>query len=146
MVVHALCRARELLPFPLRGVDVYEDSLFMNDLVVGWCRTEWLEATRSLAHRKNDQAWVEQKNGAIAPARYVRVKQIVWPSMLDPVRGPTMARKVLLGPLAPPAAVAPAITVADEGALATGRATPSRGPPKPSATTRRTPSTPPSSG
>ncbi len=37
----------------------------MNDLVVGWCRAEGLEVTRSRAYRKNDQAWVEQKNGAI---------------------------------------------------------------------------------
>ncbi len=65
MVVHALRRARELFPFPLRGVDFDNDSLFMNDLVVGWCRTEGLEVTRSRAYRKNDQAWVEQKNGAI---------------------------------------------------------------------------------
>ncbi|RYE94792.1 MAG: transposase, partial [Oxalobacteraceae bacterium] len=65
MVVHALGRARELFPFPLRGVDFDNDSLFMNDLVVGWCRTAGLEVTRSRAYRKNDQAWVEQKNGAI---------------------------------------------------------------------------------
>ena len=65
MVVHALGRARELFPFPLRGVDFDNDSLFMNDLVVGWCRTQGLEVTRSRAYRKNDQAWVEQKNGAI---------------------------------------------------------------------------------
>lgn len=65
MVVHALARARELFPFPLRGVDFDNDSLFMNDLVVGWCRTQGLEVTRSRAYRKNDQAWVEQKNGAI---------------------------------------------------------------------------------
>ncbi len=65
MVVHALGRARELFPFPLRGVDFDNDSLFMNDLVVGWCRTEGLEVTRSRAYCKNDQAWVEQKNGAI---------------------------------------------------------------------------------
>ena len=65
MVVHALGRARELFPFPLRGVDFDNDSLFMNDLVVGWCRAAGLEVTRSRAYRKNDQAWVEQKNGAI---------------------------------------------------------------------------------
>ena len=35
MVVHALGRARELFPFPLHGVDFDNDSLFMNDLVVG---------------------------------------------------------------------------------------------------------------
>ena len=65
MVMHALGHARELFPFPLRGVDFDNDSLFMNDLVVGWCRAEGLEVTRSRAYRKNDQAWVEQKNGAI---------------------------------------------------------------------------------
>ena len=37
----------------------------MNDLVVPWCREQGLEVTRSRAYRKNDQAWVEQKNGAI---------------------------------------------------------------------------------
>ena len=37
----------------------------MNELVVSWCRSEGLEVTRSRAYRKNDQAWVEQKNGAI---------------------------------------------------------------------------------
>jgi hypothetical protein len=40
-------------------------GLFMNELVVDWCRAEGLEVTRSRAYRKNDQAWVEQKNGAI---------------------------------------------------------------------------------
>lgn len=65
MVVHALGRARELFPFPLRGVDFDNDPLFMNEAVVGWCRAEGLEVTRSRAYRKNDQAWVEQKNGAI---------------------------------------------------------------------------------
>ena len=65
MVVHALGRARELFPFPLRGMDFDNDSLFMNDLVVGWCRAAGSEVTRSRAYRKNDQAWVEQKNGAI---------------------------------------------------------------------------------
>ena len=79
MVVYALERARELFPFPLRGVDFDNDSLFMNDLVVGWCPVSFadippgdscalaagLEVTRSRAYRKNDQAWVEQKNGAV---------------------------------------------------------------------------------
>ena len=65
MVVHALGRARELFPFPLRGVDFDNDALFMNEAVVGWCRAAGLEVTRSRAYRKNDQAWVEQKNGAV---------------------------------------------------------------------------------
>ena len=41
------------------------EGLFMNEPVVTWCRDYGLEVTRSRAYRKNDQAWVEQKNGAI---------------------------------------------------------------------------------
>jgi hypothetical protein len=37
----------------------------MNERVVGWCLGHGLEVTRARAYRKNDQAWVEQKNGAI---------------------------------------------------------------------------------
>ena len=65
LVIEALGRARELFPFPLKGVDFDNDSAFMNEPVIGWCREQGLEATRSRAYRKNDQAWVEQKNGAI---------------------------------------------------------------------------------
>jgi hypothetical protein len=37
----------------------------MNDVVVPWCREQELEVTRSRAYKKNDQAFVEQKNGAV---------------------------------------------------------------------------------
>lgn len=65
LVIAAIQRARLLFPFPLAGVDFDNDSAFMNELVVCWCRSQGLEVTRSRAYRKNDQAWVEQKNGAI---------------------------------------------------------------------------------
>ena len=65
LVVEALTRLRGALPFPLRGADFDNDSVFMNEDVVGWCRTNGIEVTRSRAYRKNDQAWVEQKNGAV---------------------------------------------------------------------------------
>ncbi len=57
--------AQELFPFPLRGVDFDNDGAFMNEPVVDWCWAQGLEVTRSRAYRKKDQAWVEQKNGAI---------------------------------------------------------------------------------
>src|SRR5215472_8668349 len=66
LVIEALAAARELFPFPLRGVDFDNDGAFMNDPVVDWCRAQGLEVTRSRAYRKNDQARVEQKNGSIA--------------------------------------------------------------------------------
>ncbi|WP_342628011.1 transposase family protein [Nguyenibacter vanlangensis] len=65
LVIAALDRARQLFPFDLLGVDFDNDSAFMNDLVVPWCRNQGLVVTRARAYRKNDQAWVEQKNGAI---------------------------------------------------------------------------------
>jgi hypothetical protein len=65
LVIEALAAAMMLFPFPLRGVDFDNDGLFMNEPVVTWCRQKGLEVTRSRAYRKNDQAWVEQKNGAI---------------------------------------------------------------------------------
>jgi hypothetical protein len=64
-VIEALAAAMRLFPFPLRGVDFDNDGLFMNESVVGWCQGQQLEVTRSRAYHKNDQAWVEQKNGAI---------------------------------------------------------------------------------
>jgi hypothetical protein len=38
---------------------------FMNDVVVPWCRSKEIEVTRSRAYKKSDQAFVEQKNGAV---------------------------------------------------------------------------------
>lgn len=37
----------------------------MNDTLWDYCQKKGLEFTRSRAYRKNDQAWVEQKNGAV---------------------------------------------------------------------------------
>ena len=56
--------AADLL-FPMLGVDTDNDSAFMNETVFDYCNRLGLEQTRSRAYRKNDQAWVEQKNGAI---------------------------------------------------------------------------------
>ncbi|WP_271591204.1 integrase catalytic domain-containing protein [Bradyrhizobium sp. CCBAU 65884] len=65
LVVEALERAQSLFPWPVCGVDFDNDSAFMNDTVVSWCRSHDVEVTRSRAYKKNDQAFVEQKNGAI---------------------------------------------------------------------------------
>jgi hypothetical protein len=65
LVVEAINRAQSLFPWLLRGVDFDNDSAFMNEVVVPWCRRQKLEVTRSRAYKKNDQAFVEQKNGAV---------------------------------------------------------------------------------
>src|SRR6266567_2216796 len=65
LVVEALKRAQSLFPWLLCGVDFDNDSAFMNEVVIPRCRGQKLEVTRSRAYKKNDQAFVEQKNGAV---------------------------------------------------------------------------------
>src|SRR6201985_1864661 len=65
LVVRAMERAQNLFPWLIRCADFDNDSAFMNDVVVPWCRERSIEVTRSRAYKKNDQAFVEQKNGAI---------------------------------------------------------------------------------
>src|SRR5690349_21837875 len=50
---------------PVRGLDVDNDSAFINDTLVDYCRDNKIELTRCRAYKKNDQAWIEQKNGAV---------------------------------------------------------------------------------
>jgi hypothetical protein len=65
LVVEGLSLIRSQLPFALRGLDTDNDSVFMNETFYTYCREQELFWTRSRAYRKNDQAWVEQKNGAV---------------------------------------------------------------------------------
>jgi hypothetical protein len=65
LVVEAISMIRDQLPFGLRGLDTDNDSVFMNETLLTYCREQTLDWTRSRAYRKNDQAWVEQKNGAV---------------------------------------------------------------------------------
>lgn len=53
------------IPFPVRGVNSDNDSAFINDTLLAFCRKHQIASTRSRAYHKNDQAWVEQKNGAV---------------------------------------------------------------------------------
>jgi hypothetical protein len=64
LVVQAIERRQSLFRLIL-GADFDNDSAFMNGVVVPWCRTRNIEVTRSRAYKKNDQAFVEQKNGAV---------------------------------------------------------------------------------
>jgi hypothetical protein len=65
LVVEAMTLAQSLFPWLICGADFDNDSAFMNDVVVPWCREHKIEVTRSRAYKKNDQAFVEQKNGAV---------------------------------------------------------------------------------
>lgn len=65
LIVEALRAIAEMLPFPVRGIDTDNDTAFINETLLRFCRARDITFTRSRAYRKNDQAWVEQKNGAI---------------------------------------------------------------------------------
>jgi hypothetical protein len=65
LIVEAVTRLRIVLPFPLRGIDVDNGGEFVNDALLTFCQQHGLEFTRSRPYHKNDQAWVEQKNGAV---------------------------------------------------------------------------------
>ncbi len=65
LIVEAFDKVATVLPFTMLGVDSDNDSAFMSQSVFDYCKGHGLEQTRSRAYKKNDQAWVEQKNGAV---------------------------------------------------------------------------------
>jgi hypothetical protein len=65
LVTEVLGEVRKVLPFPLLGFDTDNDSAFMNETVRDYCAAAGVEFTRCRPYRKNDQAFVEQKNGAV---------------------------------------------------------------------------------
>jgi hypothetical protein len=65
LLTEVLSELRKLLPFALLGLDTDNDSVFMNETVRDYCLDAGVEFTRCRPYRKNDQAWVEQKNGSV---------------------------------------------------------------------------------
>ena len=64
-VLAAIQRARTLSPFPILGIDTDNGDEFINKVVIAYCEQEQISFTRGRPHLKNDQCFVEQKNGAI---------------------------------------------------------------------------------
>ena len=67
-VLQAFDTARRLLPFPLLRLDTDNGSEFLNQEVVAYCDRRQITFTRGRAYKKNDQCYVEQKNGSIVRA------------------------------------------------------------------------------
>lgn len=65
LVIEGLKRIGKQLPMTTRGIDSDNDGAFINDTVGSYCKKEGIIFTRSRPHHKNDQAWIEQKNGAV---------------------------------------------------------------------------------
>ena len=80
-VFAAIQRARQRLPFPLLGIDSDSGAEFINDQLYRYCVEEKITFTRGRAGRKNDSAYVEQKNWsvvrrAVGYARYDSPEQL----------------------------------------------------------------------
>ncbi len=58
----ALKEIRKRTPFTWKGLDSDNGSEFINQVLYKYCRREGLEFTRSRANRKNDNAYIEEKN------------------------------------------------------------------------------------
>jgi hypothetical protein len=65
LLVETLDRIRLGLPFALRALDVDNGGEFLNETMIQYCLRNGIELTRSRPYRKNDQAWIEQKNGSV---------------------------------------------------------------------------------
>ena len=65
LITVTLDEIQSRLPFSMLGLDVDNDSAFINEVLLSYSKKHNLELTRSRAYKKNDQAWIEQKNGAI---------------------------------------------------------------------------------
>lgn len=65
LLTEVLTELRRLMPFPLLGFDTDNDSVFINETIRDYCVDSDIEFTRCRPYRKNDQAYVEQKNGSV---------------------------------------------------------------------------------
>lgn len=61
----SLKRIKKKVPFPIKGMHPDTGSEFINWGIKGWCMQEKIELTRSRPNHKNDNAYVEQKNGHV---------------------------------------------------------------------------------
>lgn len=64
-VVEAFTAVRKCLPFPVLGLDTDNGSEFITSKLFAYCEQEQVTFTRSRPYKKNDQCFVEQKNGQI---------------------------------------------------------------------------------
>ena len=64
--VEQICRA---LPFPLQEVHTDNGGEFLNDGLYDWCIRQGIRFTRGRPYKKNDQAYVEQRNWTLVRRR-----------------------------------------------------------------------------
>jgi hypothetical protein len=63
--MESLSVIRNQLPFPLLGAHSDSGGEFINRVMKQWCEENGIEQTRSRPYRKNDNAFVEERNGHV---------------------------------------------------------------------------------
>ncbi len=63
--VKAIDQLRQQLPFALLGVDTDNGKEFLNYTLLDYCLGKDITFTRSRPYKKNDQCYIEQKNGSV---------------------------------------------------------------------------------
>lgn len=79
---NSLIKIREKLPFPMLGAHPDTGSEFINYFVWDWCKQNNIELTRSRPSHKNDNAYVEQKNGHVV-RRFMGYTRLDCPEVID---------------------------------------------------------------
>ena len=64
-VKEEIARIYETLPFPMLGIDSDNGGEFINHQLFDWCIQNNIKFTRGRPYRKNDNCFVEQKNGDV---------------------------------------------------------------------------------
>jgi hypothetical protein len=64
-VIRAIEKSRRHIPFPILGLDFDNGSEFLNEALISWADDRQITYTRSRSYKKNDQAWIEEKNGSV---------------------------------------------------------------------------------
>jgi hypothetical protein len=82
--VQSITGIKDRLPFPLQGLDPDNGSEFINWNLKEWCdnQTPTIELTRSRPYKKNDNAHIEQKNGAIT-RQFIGYRRIDTPEQVE---------------------------------------------------------------
>lgn len=79
---NAMRAIRERLPFTWLGAHPDTGSEFLNRLVMGWCEEKSIELSRSRPSHKNDNMYVEERNGHVI-RKFVGYQTLNCPEAVD---------------------------------------------------------------
>jgi len=78
----SMAAIKERLPFQWKGAHPDTGSEFINHFVVDWCQTEGIELSRSRPGKKNDNMYVEERNGHVV-RKFVGYQRLDCPEAVD---------------------------------------------------------------